>query len=146
MAYFAAVAEAGTVTEAARRLMIAQPELRLGVCLGVPDAVLRSAEALLGRVSIVQAGSAEQVELLSRGELAVGLVRLPVEDPGLVVWVVSDEPLGVVLAAGHPLARRTVLEWADLAGQRLLWFPAERAPGYAAQVLYAGVTAPGTVR
>ncbi len=126
--------------------MIAQPELRLGVCLGVPDAVLRSAEALLGRVSIVQAGSAEQVELLSRGELAVGLVRLPVEDPGLVVWVVSDEPLGVVLAAGHPLARRTVLEWADLAGQRLLWFPAERAPGYAAQVLYAGVTAPGTVR
>nr|BFD81910.1 LysR family transcriptional regulator [Streptomyces sp. Xyl84] len=196
--YFAAVAEAGTVTEAARRLRIAQPslsqQLRLlerrvgaplfrrlprgmelteagrllltgvrqaqhalgsavaaaravpvtatvGVCRGVPHDVLRRAERIVTaarplRPVYEQVDSGRQGELLRSGALAFGVLRAPVDDEaGLELRTVGDEPLGVVLGRHHPLAVRTELTWSDLAGQRLLWFPARRAPGYASAVL-----------
>ncbi|MQY08932.1 LysR family transcriptional regulator [Actinomadura macrotermitis] len=197
--YFAAVAQEGTVTGAARRLRIAQPslsqqigalerrvgtplfhrrpqgmeltesgrvllegvdralgglrssiaaargtvrEVRLGVCSGVPDAVLARAEALIAgagplRPAIEQISSRDQERLLRSGELDFGLLRPPAARAVLTLHLVSDEPLGIVLAPDHPLAGRTALTWDDLAGRRLLWFPSARAPDYAAAVLAA---------
>ncbi|OPC84659.1 transcriptional regulator [Embleya scabrispora] len=195
--YFAAVAEAGTVTEAARRLRIAQPslsqqirrleqrigtplfrrtpqgmepteagslllngvnraldELRssiaaardvrptatVGVCHGVPRSVLtRAEEAMTRRRALLldyrQVDSQSQGDMLRAGTLAFGILRTPVDPSGLVLHLVDDAPLGVVLHRRHPLADCPELTWSDLSGQRLLWFPAERAPGYAAGVL-----------
>ncbi|WP_305883840.1 LysR family transcriptional regulator [Actinoallomurus soli] len=195
--YFAAVADAGTVTEAARRLRIAQPslsqqirllerrigtplfrrvpqgmelteagrllrdgvdrmlgELRssvaaaravpstasVGVCRGVPQPVLARAEGLMTRdgplrIAYEQADSQRQGDLLRAGTLAFGILRTPVDESGLVLRTINDEPLGIVTHHRHPLADRPALTWSELAGQRLLWFPAERARGYAAAVL-----------
>lgn len=193
--YFAAVAEAGTVTAAAARLHIAQPSLsqqiaalerrvgaqlfhrgrhgmaltdagrRLldavnvafgeigaavaeirgtalraptGLARGVPQPVLAAAAEMVGAgVDLVfePVDSERQPELLRVGRLAYGVLRPPVDATGLVLHTLADAPLGVVVGREHSLAGRAELGWDDLREQRLLWFPASRAPGYAASVL-----------
>ncbi|QKW35652.1 LysR family transcriptional regulator [Actinomadura sp. NAK00032] len=195
--YFAVVAEAGTVTEAARRLRIAQPSLSqqirtlerrvgtqlfrrlpqgmelteagrllldgvnralgelsssvsaaraeapavtVGVCRGVPQSVLAAAEHAITpdrrrRPAYQRVDSCLQRDLLLGASLAFGILRMPADTSGLRLRTVGNEPLGIVLHGRHPLADRSRLTWSDLCGQRLLWFPSERAPGYAAAVL-----------
>ncbi|MFI6438758.1 LysR family transcriptional regulator [Streptomyces sp. NPDC050759] len=116
----------------------------VGVCGGVPAEVLAEVqEGLTGQdadwtggrtkppLRMRSVSAADQLELLQHGEIAFGIVRLPVPVPGLVRAVVWDEPLGVVLYAHHPLADRTELTWSDLSAQRLLWYDEGCAPGYA---------------
>lgn len=119
----------------------------VGVCGGVPAEVLAEVQNGLagpdtgwsggrGRppLRMRSVSAADQPELLQHGELAFGIVRLPVPVPGLVRAVVWDEPLGVVLHADHPLADSTELTWSDLSAQRLLWYDEGCAPGYADSV------------
>lgn len=132
------IASAGSVTS----------PLRVGVCAGVPLEVLTDVEqAVTGTppdsarapagVTFRAEHSSRQLDLLRRGELDFGLVRLPLAESGSAVAlaVVADEPLGVVLSDRHPLAARDTLGWADLAGQALLWFDERRAPEYASALL-----------
>lgn len=61
-------------------------------------------------------------EMVSKGRLLAGITR-PVpgtEGLGLRTIHLRDEPLGVVLRAEQPLAKRRVLNWQDLAGEALV--------------------------
>ncbi|PRX50115.1 DNA-binding transcriptional LysR family regulator [Prauserella shujinwangii] len=120
----------------------------VGVCSGTPASLIAGidseivadwSEMCAGEempsLQFVPAHSREQPDLLRHGEIAMGLMRLPVTTTRLFLAVVADERLGVVLHESHPLCDRDVLAWADLRGQRLLWFDTEHAPGYAESVL-----------
>ncbi|SHH01623.1 LysR family transcriptional regulator [Streptoalloteichus hindustanus] len=119
----------------------ARPEIRVGLPAGVDAALLRrikEATAALGVRAVAvfrDTTTAAQPDLLRRGELDLGLLREPVDADDLRRLPVVTEPLGVVLDVAHPLAERDELTLADLAGQRLAWFPRETAPGYHDEVL-----------
>ncbi|WP_045318229.1 LysR family transcriptional regulator [Lentzea aerocolonigenes] len=133
------LAEAGSAARVAR----------IGVCSGVAPALLGDIENAIVlksetpvRVEFRAETSSRQLELLRTGELDFAIVRMPLDDGDFEVAVVDDQVLGVVLHTEHPLAGRAALRWTDLAGQRLLWFDARRAPGYA-QGLLAELSAHG---
>ncbi|QTE01857.1 LysR family transcriptional regulator [Streptomyces cyanogenus] len=118
----------------------------VGVCGGVPaDVLIEVQNALSGSrpdsgrtgeatLRMRPADAADQGELLRHGEIAFGIVRLPIPMPHVVRAVVRDEPLGVVMAREHPLAARTDFTWSDLDRQRLLWYEDGCAPGFAQTV------------
>ncbi|WP_042415118.1 LysR family transcriptional regulator [Streptacidiphilus anmyonensis] len=132
----------GEIDDAVSRIRGAVPEAATGLCRGVPLPVLDAAAAAVGegvRLVFSPVDSARQATLLRSGELAFGVQRDPVDTTGLLLRTLHDAPLGVVVPRGHPLVRRAredgELTWGALAGHRLLWFPASRAPAYAAAVL-----------
>ena len=59
---------------------------------------------------------------LGDGELDLALVRGHVDDPHLDAVVVASEPVGVAVAATHPLAANTSITPADLNGVALISF------------------------
>ncbi|MEC3980943.1 LysR family transcriptional regulator [Amycolatopsis sp. H20-H5] len=137
------LAEAGSTSRA----------VRVGVCAGVPASLLALMEKTLALHCSAPPGksigttfsahaSTRQIELLRLGELDFGIVRLPADEPDLIVATVCDQELGVVTHIDHSLAKKESFTWNDLRGQRLLWFDARRAPGYAKRLL-AEVTAYG---
>jgi DNA-binding transcriptional LysR family regulator len=84
--------------------------------------------------------TAEQLAALGTGDLDVGLVQHPVEGPDAVsgelrFGPVVAVPQGVVLPRVSPLADRTELAMADLAGHDLVMFPREAAPGLYGETL-----------
>ncbi|MCF2436667.1 LysR substrate-binding domain-containing protein [Streptomyces thinghirensis] len=113
------------------------------MCGGVPADVLIEVENGLSgsrlhggrdagvKLRMRSVGTADQDELLRHGEIAFGIVRLPVPTPHLVRAVVWDEPLGLVMAREHPLASRVEPTWSELSRQRLLWYDEGCAPGFA---------------
>ncbi|MEU6505023.1 MULTISPECIES: LysR family transcriptional regulator [unclassified Streptomyces] len=114
----------------------------VGVCGGVPaDVLIEVQNGLSGRhapggeagtkLRMRSVDAADQGELLRHGEIAFGIVRLPIPIPHAVRAVVRDEPLGVVMAREHPLAAHPELTWRDLSRQRLLWYEEGCAPGFA---------------
>lgn len=109
--------------------------LRAGV---PPELSGRSLAAILGafgeefpavRLDLQELSTIEQVRLLADGQLDAGLVQHPVDVVGLELGPVVDTPLGVVLPRDSPLANRTELELADLAGEGLVIFPRAASPG-----------------
>ena len=69
------------------------------------------------------------VEQLHTGEIDVGFVRPPVDDPGLEELRLGREPMVCVLPKGHRLTRRTTVRPTDLRGEPLVWWPEEHGPG-----------------
>ncbi|MBC2904359.1 LysR family transcriptional regulator [Streptomyces cupreus] len=60
---------------------------------------------------------------LRAGLVDIALTRGPFDETGLVVCGLRADPVGAVLRADDPLARRDSLEPADLAGRRWFQFP-----------------------
>ncbi|WP_328429289.1 LysR substrate-binding domain-containing protein [Streptomyces sp. NBC_00443] len=65
---------------------------------------------------------------LRAGLVDVALTRAPFDETGLTVHVLRADPVGAVLRADDPLARRDRLELADLAGRPWFQFPAGTDP------------------
>ncbi|MFI9413841.1 LysR family transcriptional regulator [Nocardia gamkensis] len=107
------------------------------VRIGVPPelagrvlaALLTAFEARDVRVDLQELTTAEQVRLLADRQLDAGLLQHPVDVVGLELGPVVETPLGVVLPRDSPLAARSALELADLAGHGLVIFPRAAAPG-----------------
>jgi DNA-binding transcriptional LysR family regulator len=73
---------------------------------------------------------AAQVEALRDGLIQIGFVRLPIDDAGLVVESIQREPLVAALPQRHRVARNATVRLADLAGDPMILFPRDIAPGY----------------
>ncbi|MGW0693747.1 LysR family transcriptional regulator [Streptomyces sp. NPDC002738] len=65
----------------------------------------------------------DQVEVLLDGRADVGIVRLPIDQHGLQVRPLFQEPRIVLLPVGHPLADRKSVAITDLASEHLLQDP-----------------------
>jgi hypothetical protein len=73
------------------------------------------------QVRVEERKSAEQARLLQLGKLDLGLIHLPTDpSAGLDRTPVLEEPVGIALPAGHPLAIRDTV---DLAGEAFVLFP-----------------------
>ena len=72
-----------------------------------------------------------QLEALAGGRIQVGLVRLPVAAGSeVIVECIQSEPLVAALPLRHRLAKRARVRVADLAGDTMMMFPRQVAPGY----------------
>ncbi|MEV7192667.1 LysR substrate-binding domain-containing protein [Streptomyces sp. NPDC093510] len=112
--------------------------LRVGV-LGdsAGPEVSRLAEAFRRRhphveVRVREAGLADPACGLPAGRVDVALTRGPFEEMGLTVRELRGDPVGALLRADDPLARRASLSLADLAGRRWFVFPRGTDPAWQA--------------
>lgn len=71
-----------------------------------------------------------QVQAILAGTLDVGFARGPLEEPGLAVTTVLDEPLVAALPREHPLAAGKELRLAQLAGEGFVVPARVRGPGF----------------
>lgn len=108
--------------------------LRVGIPPETPAAKIH---ALLGglaaqlpglEVDLREAPACEQVRMLTAARLDIGLVDHPVDAPDLQLGPPVRVPLGVVVSRASPLAKRTELALADLAGHDLILPPRATAP------------------
>ena len=72
--------------------------------------------------------TAEQEHALRRGDLDVGLVHPPLDDPGLAAEEIGRAPFHIALPGTHPLTRHESVELSDLAREQVVIFPREIAP------------------
>jgi len=91
-----------TVTSAVRTLTARHPELT---------------------VELVRTSWDDQVEVLRDGRVDVSIVRLPIDQRGLSVRPLFDEPRVAMLRSDHRLAGKESIAIADLAGEHLLQDP-----------------------
>jgi DNA-binding transcriptional LysR family regulator len=138
----ALLAEARTVLRAAERAVLvaraANPDAcALRVAVGdasldtVPQvlrAVRRNAPELV--VHRIEAQVPEQVLLLSRGDLDVGIGRAWQLPDGITAELLRVDPLGLLVDAAHPLAALPAVPVALLEGERLLLGEDSRAPEF----------------
>jgi LysR family hydrogen peroxide-inducible transcriptional activator len=58
--------------------------------------------------------------MLDQGRLDAGLLALPIEDHGMEMEILFDEPFVAAMPSSHPLADKGAIEMSDLAGEELL--------------------------
>lgn len=118
----------------------ANPTLTIGVPAGVPGDLptrLTTAARHAGAtIEFQDLPTESQLPLLRKGVLDAGIVSLPVDAEDLTVALVSEEPLGILMARTHHLAELPTIDWPALHDQHLLWFRRDLAPGYHDAVLH----------
>jgi DNA-binding transcriptional LysR family regulator len=72
---------------------------------------------------------------VAAGRFDLGLAHCPEADAALATEHILDERLCVALGTDHPLAARTSVHLAELAGSTLLIWPRETAPSYYDRIL-----------
>ena len=91
-----------TVTEAVRGFGRAHPDLE---------------------IELIRTTWDDQVDVLHDGRVDVSIVRLPIDQAGLTVRPLFEEPRVATLPADHRLAGKPVIDITDLAGEHLLQDP-----------------------
>jgi DNA-binding transcriptional LysR family regulator len=76
----------------------------------------------------IHAGMPEQLRLMEGGRLDIGMAPVPSGASDVVSELIRQEPLGVLLAAGHHLAALPAIPVAKLIGEALLLADEQRAP------------------
>jgi LysR family transcriptional regulator, benzoate and cis,cis-muconate-responsive activator of ben and cat genes len=121
-----------------------QELVTVGLPPGIPgDWILATTRALAAAVPgctvrYVEAGSTEQLRQLQRGRLDVAIVhQVPPDD--LTARLLWQEPLGMAVRPGHPLARHATYEVADLDGLRILIHSRDQVPTQQDGVLAAAM-------
>ncbi len=72
------------------------------------------------RLQLAEEKTEDILRMLRQGELDAGLLALPINDDGLEVDVLFEEPFVVALPGDHPLASRSSITMNDLEGTELL--------------------------
>lgn len=80
---------------------------------------------------------ADSVAAVNEAQFDVGFARCPVVKGDLRCVSLREEPLGVILGAGHHLARRDVVHIEDLAAETLTIWPRSLSPGFYDRVVEA---------
>jgi DNA-binding transcriptional LysR family regulator len=79
------------------------------------------------RVSM--AGTVKQIEMLRRGDVDLGLIRVPIEDArALKVTVLCEEKMAIAVPADHPLANRKAVKIEMLAAEQFIGYPPPEGP------------------
>ncbi|MEO3763460.1 LysR family transcriptional regulator [Streptomyces sp. B8F3] len=95
----------------------------------IPPVVRRFSQVRPGvELSVTELRIPDQIREVAEGRLHAGFVHPPVSDPRLAVETVFTEELAVALPGGHPLAGRSRVDLAELAGTPLVQFPREINP------------------
>jgi LysR family hydrogen peroxide-inducible transcriptional activator len=72
------------------------------------------------RLQLAEEKTEKILRMLRQGELDAALLALPINNEGLELEVLFEEPFVLALPAGHPLVDRTEITVSDLAGAELL--------------------------
>jgi DNA-binding transcriptional LysR family regulator len=86
-------------------------------------------------LQMVEMWQTESIESVRAGRVDVGMARPSHVADDLESVRLRDEPIGVVLGQGHPLAGRSVLTMDDLASSTLAIWPRQFSPDFFDQVV-----------
>jgi DNA-binding transcriptional LysR family regulator len=119
----------------AQGMASAAPTLRVGMLDEGYDAVRPVLQAVQARhpeleIHQITAGVPEQCRLLVDGRLDIGIGRVSGASPAVASELFRLDPLGVLVAAGHPFAAMAGVPVAALRGEQLLLADEERAPEF----------------
>jgi DNA-binding transcriptional LysR family regulator len=82
-------------------------------------------------LNVTMAGTFHQVEMLRRGEVDLGLIRVPIEDArGLKVTVLCEEKMLIAVPADHPLATHKTVKVEMLAAEPFISYPPPEGPSF----------------
>jgi DNA-binding transcriptional LysR family regulator len=114
----------------------------------LPAAVSRFREERpTATLAFAELPSPAQVEGLRDGTIDLGFVHPPLPVPGDAVLVgLGRDPLVAAVPAGHPLAAKPRVRFAELAVEPFVLFPEEQGPSLHAAILRAGFDAGVEVR
>ncbi len=93
------------------------------------------------KLELSESPTSAQLTALQAGDLACGFFHPDAPTPGLKTHLLLREKNGVLLPAGHALARRRQLRLRDLATTPFVLFPRTHNPGFYDRVLASFATA-----
>ncbi len=72
------------------------------------------------KLQLAEEKTEDILKMLDQGRLDAGLLALPVDDPGLEIEVLFEEPFVVAMPSSHPLSDKKTICINDLEGEELL--------------------------
>jgi len=72
------------------------------------------------RMQLVEEKTEAILNMLDQGRLDAGLLALPVEEPGMEIEILFEEPFVTAMPSSHPLSDKQTIDMQDLAGEELL--------------------------